>query len=224
MSVSDFLIDYYKSIKLPEGLPSGVDILNPFQEEDVRKVLEEFYKAFYASNQKRIFLIGINPGRKGAGITGIPFTDPIHLENLLGINNVFDKKHELSSIFIYEMIKELGGAKFFYDNFHFSSVSPVGFVKDGKNLNYYDIPDFKVKLEEYMVREMSIQVSNIGRRDIAFSLGKGKNIQYLKELNQQHKWFDEIEPLPHPRWVMQYRLKSKAMILEQVKKQLLSKI
>lgn len=39
-------------------------------------------------------ILGINPGRFGAGTTGIAFIDPIRLENECGINNSFPKKVE----------------------------------------------------------------------------------------------------------------------------------
>ena len=50
---------------------------------------------------QRHLLLGINPGRFGGGVTGIPFTDPIRLQNVCGIENNFEKKQELSSVFIY---------------------------------------------------------------------------------------------------------------------------
>ncbi len=39
----------------------------------------------------RYLILGINPGRFGGGITGIPFTDPIRLQNICGIENDFQK-------------------------------------------------------------------------------------------------------------------------------------
>jgi len=38
-------------------------------------------------------------------------------------------------------------------------------------------------------------------------MGQGKNYKYFSKLNEKHQFFDEIVPLPHPRWVMQYRRK-----------------
>jgi len=72
------------------------------------------------------------------GITGIPFTDPVKLE-VLGIANDFQKKRELSSDFVYQMITAFGGANKFYQTFYISAISPLGFTKDEKNLNYYDV-------------------------------------------------------------------------------------
>ena len=33
--------------------------------------------------------------------------------------------------------------------------------------------------------------------------------KYFKNLNDREKFFEEIIPLPHPRWVMQYKRKRK---------------
>ncbi|PIQ29310.1 MAG: hypothetical protein COW63_13845 [Bacteroidetes bacterium CG18_big_fil_WC_8_21_14_2_50_41_14] len=38
-------------------------------------------------------------------------------------------------------------------------------------------------------------------------MGQGKNFDYLKMLNDEFHLFKKIVPLPHPRWVMQYKRK-----------------
>ena len=58
-----------------------------------------------------------------------------------------------------------------------------------------------------MIDHMKEKIALFGDDRIAFSLGQGKNFQYLQKINQTHRLFREIKPLPHPRWVMQYRLK-----------------
>jgi len=206
MTFAKKVIDFYKNIEVPSNLPEGVGVLQPFNESEVTSIVNEFYNKYYKDNKDRTFLIGINPGRFGGGATGIPFTDPIRLKEVIGIDNSFDQKAELSSKFIYQMIERLGGPEPFYRNFYFTSVSPLGFVKDGKNLNYYDIKELQQGLEQYIVDHLMDQIA-FGSRPIAYSLGKGQNIKYLKWLNKKYELFEDIRPLPHPRWVMQYRLK-----------------
>lgn len=220
MTFGEKVINFYKKLQAPENLPEGVDTLFPFESEVVNLIVEKFNQKYFNDYNPRTFLIGINPGRLGSGVTGIPFTDPIRLEEILGIENNLDKKQELSSNFIYQMIEHLGGADHFYSNFYFTSVSPVGFTKEGKNLNYYDIKDLQDNLEDYMVSTLKEQIQ-FGAKPIAYSLGKGKNIAYLKELNKKYKLFEKVEALPHPRWVMQYRLKKLPQILDQFKTTLL---
>ena len=210
---------YYKDITIPRDLPEKVEILFPFDSEEVLSLTRTFYHSFFNDNMPRTFLIGINPGRFGGGSTGIPFTDPKVLEDRLNIPNSLDKRHELSSRFIYEMIEVLGGPEKFYSKFYFTSVSPLGFVREGKNLNYYDDKELENSLEEYMAEEMRKQLK-FGAVEIAFSLGMGKNIKFLQSFNKRHNLFREIRPLPHPRWIMQYRLKKLDEFIDLYKQEL----
>jgi hypothetical protein len=209
------ILSFYANLEMPLGLPNEVGVLNPFKDKKVFQLIEHFYHKYYNDNLKRTFLIGINPGRFGAGVTGIPFTDPIRLQEVLEIENDLDKKAELSSKFIYDLIEYLGGPKVFFGSFYFTSVSPVGFVKNGKNLNYYDQKDLQDELEAFMVNNLWLQIETINcNRDVAYSLGQGKNFKYLEKLNKEHGFFKRIEPMPHPRWVMQYRLKRKQEFID----------
>lgn len=183
--------------------------MNPYKNESAWKTTEAFYQKYYGDDQNRYICFGINPGRFGGGITGIPFTDPINLEEKCGIPNDFDKKPELSSRFIYEMIEAYGGPDMFYKKFYISAVSPLGFIKDGVNLNYYDIKGFKNIFEEYVVDEIKKQLMLPVHTSLAYSIGKGQNIKYLNYINEKYGLFEKILPLSHPRWVMQYRLKRK---------------
>jgi len=215
LNQSEKILSFYKNLQLPHNLPHGVDILNPFFSKKVQDLNARFYNKYYSDQESRTYLIGINPGRFGAGITGIPFTDPIRLHDVLGFENDLDKKPELSSKFIYDIIAHIGGPELFFRSFYFTSVSPLGFVKDGKNLNYYDQNDLQDQLEPFMVDSMWQQVNSINtNRKVAFSLGQGKNFKYLENLNRKHGFFESIKPLPHPRWVMQYRLKRKLEFID----------
>lgn len=208
------LMAYYSSLRAPKNLPKGVEIMNPYQEHETFKIASAFYHKYYNDNHERIACFGINPGRFGAGITGVPFTDPVRLQQICGIENHFDKKSELSSKFIYEMIMSYGGAKAFYGKYYISAVSPLGYVSEGINLNYYDIKGFKERFETYAVREIKKQKEIGISPKVAFSIGKGQNFNYLKYLNKKHELFDNVVALPHPRWVMQYRLKQKEQFIE----------
>ncbi|MBC7981487.1 DUF4918 family protein, partial [Candidatus Parcubacteria bacterium] len=137
ISLADRILEYQFSLNPPFELSNQVEWLMPYEDEETRRVMRMFYMRFYDDDNDRIFILGINPGRFGAGVTGVPFTDPIRLEQL-GIENSFSKRQELSSVFMYSMIDQCGGVEHFYSKFYIASLSPLGFVKHGKNYNYYD--------------------------------------------------------------------------------------
>ncbi len=199
------VINYYRELR-PPSVPAEVEVLYPLEDPEVMRVISSFYNRFFDDQDTRTFLIGINPGRHGGGSTGVPFTDPQKLTDVLDIPNSFEGQQELSSRFIYQMIDHLGGPESFYRRFYITSVCPLGFTKDGKNLNYYDSKQLENALETYIAENLSVQQS-FGAKPVAFSLGMGKNIAYLNKINKRHGFFEEIRPLPHPRWIMQYRLK-----------------
>lgn len=207
-------IEFYSDLEIPEKLPEGVEILNPYQNPEVNSIVGNFFRKFYNGGQDRIILLGINPGRFGAGITGITFTDPARLENECGIPNSFDKRSELSSRFVYDVIHAFGGVQPFFNGFFLSAVSPIGFVKSGKNLNYYDEKNLEEALKDFIVSSLRRQCELGIRRDRAVCLGEGKNFRYLQKLNREINLFGEIIPLPHPRWVMQYRFKQKEAFIQ----------
>lgn len=108
-------------------LPSGIRIMNPFEEtEETLKTSAAFYNKYYNDNAQRHLILGINPGRLGAGLTGIPFTDPKRLVNECGIAYEGRVTHEPSSVFIYEMIDAYGGIEAFYKHFYINSPCPLG--------------------------------------------------------------------------------------------------
>lgn len=209
MNFADNILDFLFNLKIPFTLPKDVEVLDAHQRKDVQQVCTSFYKKYYNDNAKRHVLIGINPGRFGGGVTGVPFTDPIRLEKICGIKNDYQKKQELSSVFIYDMIEAFGGAQKFYRQFYFSAVSPLGFVKHGKNLNYYDDKVLLKKIEPFVIDCMNKQIAFGLVTNVCFCIGEGENLKYLRKLNDQHKWFDKIESVPHPRFIMQYKLKKK---------------
>ena len=182
------------------------EVMNPFVNPKTRDYSDQFWDQFYTDSAPRYALWGINPGRLGAGITGVGFTDPVNLQEKLGILNDLPKRHELSSRFVYHVIDAFGGPEAFFGRFYITSVLSLGLIKGGKNINYYDIPGLPEKLKPLIVDQVNRQLPFL-RRDKTWCIGKGKNLKYLEKWNREFGWFDEIEVLPHPRWVMQYRLK-----------------
>ncbi len=207
MNFSDQILTFYSQLKINVTLPEGVEVLRPYQDQQAKALCQEFYAKYYSDSNKRFLILGINPGRHGGGVTGIPFTDPMKLEKYCGIPNTLTKKSELSADFIYTMIDGFGGVENFYKKFYISAVSPLGFIKDGKNLNYYDIKELQEVLKNFIVECLSVQLGFGIDTTTCFCLGEGENYKYLKRLNDELKIFNTIVPLPHPRFIMQYRRK-----------------
>jgi len=221
MTFAQHILDYHFRLAPRVRLPGHAEWLMPYRDPETRRVMQVFYERYFTDDRARIFILGINPGRFGAGVTGIPFTDPLRLESL-GIPNSFDKKPELSSAFIYDMIDACGGPEAFYAKFYITSLSPLGLLKDGKNYNYYDDRQVLEAVEPFIIRNINKQLSFGADREVAFCLGQGQNMKHLERLNEAHGWWKRVVPLPHPRWVMQYRLKQKEVFIQQYKDLLLS--
>ena len=200
------MLSFLSQLDLDVKLPKGVSAMNPYREPYTFSLCQAFYKKFYSDNNERTLLLGINPGRFGSGTTGISFTDPIKLEDICGIANTLQKKPELSADFIYRMIAAYGGHEGFYKSYLVSAISPLGFTKDGKNINYYDIPLLQKAVTPFIIKSID-QLAAMVTNEKCFCIGEGKNFVFLEDLNQTHGWFKEIVPLPHPRFIMQYRRK-----------------
>ena len=182
-------------------------------------VIKSFYSKYYSDNQSRNIILGINPGRFGAGVTGIPFTDTVRLKEKCGIIISGIRTYETSSVFIYDMIDKYGGSEKFYSDFYISSVSPLGFTKkesNGRelNFNYYDSKQLTDAIINFAVDTLKKQIGFGIRRDICFCLGTGKNYKFLLKLNSKHNFFRQIIALEHPRFIMQYRQKQKEHFID----------
>jgi len=208
------IINFYRSLD-PPSLPKGIEILFPQQTREVMKVVETFFTKFYNDTKPRHLIFGINPGRFGAGTTGINFTAPKQLKEFCGIDHGFKSQTELSAEFIYESIQAFGGVEKFYKNYFITSVSPLGFIKGGLNINYYDDKDLQQAVTPFIINNIQKQIALGFRTDFCICIGGDKNLKFFSALNNEYKFFNEIVPLPHPRFIMQYRRKQKEKYIQQ---------
>lgn len=199
------VIAFYRSLEPPSLAGLGVDGLEPFAERSVRTTATAFYRKFFSDTARRTYLLGINPGRFGAGTTGIPFTDPVSLERQCGIANALPRRRELSAEFIEALIERMGGPGRFYRSYFITAICPVGFTKAGINYNYYDDRRLLARVRPFIVETLRAQVAFGARRDRAIVLGTGKNFNFMSRLNDELGLFEELVPVEHPRFVMQYR-------------------
>jgi hypothetical protein len=215
ISFADKIITFCRDLEYKEVLPDGVSIMNPFRNDPgVLIAVSAFYRKFYNDSRERHIILGINPGRFGAGVTGIPFTDTVRLQQKFGLSIPGLKSYETSSVFVYEMIDQYEGPERFYGDFFISSISPLGFTYKGSagrevNYNYYDSRELTEAIHGFIIDSLKKQLGFGIKRDVCFCLGTGKNFRFLSELNKEYRFFGRIEPLEHPRFIMQYRSKMK---------------
>lgn len=207
------VIDFNKHLDYYGELPPDFAVLNPFfDNKETMQVMKAFYNKFYGDNYVRRFLIGINPSRHGAGVTGVPFTDTKRLESHCGIKMRSARTHEVSSVFMYDMIEQYGGTKQFYRDFYINSPFPLAIIrrKGGNwvNANYYDdkglFEDVKPFMKESIRRHIALGLDT----QKVFVLGK-KNADFLEKINRDESFFNEMVALDHPRFIQQYRSRFK---------------
>jgi hypothetical protein len=216
MKLADKINVFNESLELRAKLPPGIRAMNPFREpgSPVPAMAGAFYNKYYGDNLPRNLILAINPGRLGAGATGIPFTDTRRLQEVCGITAGIPPTHEPSSVFVYEMIAAYGGPEAFYGDFYIASVCPLGFVRMNDrgqevNYNYYDARELQDAVTPFITEKLRQQLDFGLRRETAVCWGKGKNYSFLEKLNQKHGFFGRILVLEHPRFIMQYRARQK---------------
>jgi len=211
---SSQILDFYFSLSSKPPLPEGVEAIYPFDNPETKVVMQTFFNKYYNDTNPRTYLVGINPGRLGSGITGIGFADAYHLENYCAIPNSFDKRIEISAAFMFEVMEAYGGVEMFYKDFFFTTVMPLGLLQNEKNYNYYDDLETQSTLEPFIEETLLKQMSFPQAKANIICVGQGKNLKYLTAFNEKHQCFESIEVLPHPRWVMQYRRKEKEKYIQ----------
>jgi hypothetical protein len=215
LNIAEAIISFFSGLEFNGTLPDGISIMNPFRENpEIMPVITRFYKKFYNDYNPRQLIMGINPGRFGAGVTGIPFTDSKRLSEKCGLSIPGMKTYETSSVFIYEMIEAFGGVEKFYGRFFISAVCPLGFTAvnskgNALNYNYYDSKKLTLAVTGFITDSLEKQLDFGIDREVCYCLGTGTNYKFLQQLNSSHKFFNQIIPLEHPRYVMQYKTKQK---------------
>lgn len=213
------VIDFNRNLRYSGKLPEGFQVINPFQNNpETMEVMQQFYHKFYNDSNQRRFIMGINPGRHGAGVTGVPFTDTKRLESICGIKMQSAYTHEVSSVFVYDFIAEYGGAKEFYKEFYINSPFPLAIIRETKkgkwlNANYYDYPILFDMVKEYMIMTLKKHISLGLDTSEVYVLGK-KNANFIQQLNKEVKLFDSLKILEHPRYIQQYKSKEKQLYID----------
>lgn len=204
-SFGQFVETFLTTLSIDGSLPEGIEILYPYASDEVRRVVHEMCRRYYSSNGPRIGIWGINPGRFGAGLTGLAFTDPWAVENDLGIATSITGRREMSAEFMSKVVTVYGGPQAFYRDVFMTALSPLGFIRDGVNINFYDEPALeKVMTPQIINWIMTTFDAGVGR-EATILLGSGKLRNFMEKKVRQHVAVTEVIYLDHPRYIMQYR-------------------
>jgi hypothetical protein len=215
---ADKVIDFNKNLHYSGNLPDDFQVLNPYLDNpETMDVMQKFYYKYYNDSHQRKFIVGINPSRHGAGVTGVPFTDTKRLESVCGIKMESAHTHEISSVFVYDMIADYGGADEFYRDIYINSPFPLAIVRKSKgswiNANYYDDKALFNEVKNFMIDTLRKHISlNLDTSEV-FILGK-KNADFISKLNQEAHLFEKMTVLEHPRYIQQYKLKEKQLYID----------
>ena len=180
---------------------NGISILKGFF-ENIDIVLNFYEIAYSKPNKRRIVLCGFNPGRFGAGKTGVPFFDYLSLSQILPY--VKNNDSERSAKFIWSIISKIGQNKFF-ENVYLTNISWFGFTvkeknKNGniytKNINYFKLEEeIKGEIFNEFLKEMDII-----NPSVIFPLGDEVSND-INILNNKHKKNWKINnSLKHPNY------------------------
>lgn len=216
---ADKVIAFNCHLQYPGKLPEGFQVMNPYVDNpETMEVMQQFYHKYYNDSKQRKFIIGINPSRHGAGVTGVPFTDTKRLETVCGIKMQSAHTHEVSSVFMYDMIAEFGGATDFYKQFYINSPFPLAIIRQTKNgqwlnANYYDDPVLFEMVKDFMIMSLKKHISLGLDTSEVFVLGK-KNVSFIQKLNEEVKLFGRLKTLEHPRYIQQYKSKEKQQYID----------
>ena len=219
LTIGQRIIAFNKSLQYTGKLPEGFAVLNPYLDNpETLQVMTSFYDKYYNDEVPRKFIIGINPSRHGEGVTGVTFTDTKHLENDCGIPMLSARTHEVSSVFVYDMIAQYGGVAAFYKDYYINSPFPLAIVRKNAqgnwlNANYYDDPELFALTRSYMIETLQKHIALGLDTNKVFVLGK-KNATYLDKLNQEANLFQEMVVLEHPRYIEQYKSKEKQLYID----------
>ncbi len=218
-TIAKRVIEFNRQLHYTGLLPMGFQVLNPYLDNpETMEVMRQFYQKFYNDNKERKFIIGINPSRHGAGITGVPFTDTKRLDSICGIKMHSAYSHEVSSVFLYDMIAAFGGPRAFYSQFYINSPFPLAIVKQVKggkhlNANYYDDVSLFQMIKDFMVQSLRNHFNMGLNREEVFVLGV-KNAKFIKQLNDEASLFKKMTVLEHPRFIQQYKSKEKDFYID----------
>ena len=168
--------------------------MNPFLDNRDYEGDSEFYQSIIVITGRR-FIIGINPSHNRQGYRCTIYRYK-RLESSCGIRMESARTHEVSSVFVYDMIETYGGTESFYNDFYINSPFPLAIIRESKdgnwlNANYYDDPKLFKMVKGFMIESLKKHIDLGLDTSEVFILGK-KNADFIAKLNAEEKMFDKL--------------------------------
>lgn len=188
VTIHEHLKDRYLNGDLEHLLDgTNIRILKDFQEN--WDAVVGFNNRYYGTGIPKIVLCGINPGRLGAGKTGIPFIDFESLSRRLpGVSSRTDS--ERSAQFFSQIVDHFGAVNF-YASLYVTNISFVGYAKNSKNVNFDMLPTNA----QYKVQSLFCEEMDIVRPSKIISLSRSVHDTVSKLMGNR---VDCETALPHP--------------------------
>ncbi|HCN83894.1 MAG TPA: hypothetical protein DIT07_09790 [Sphingobacteriaceae bacterium] len=197
ITIAEDYFSFYETFKSKYSVilkNKNIGILSEFL--DNKNHIIEFHKRYVQSNSPKVVICGINPGRFGAGKTGIPFIDFNSLSQMLP--NIEKKEAEKSAKFFFSIVQEFG-VDTFYQKFHVTNMSWYGFyhLKTRKNINYNNLP---TEIQNLLIDKFLEEMRFINP-DVIIPVGDIVNWELLCNPNVKSRLTAKIAPrLYHPAY------------------------
>jgi hypothetical protein len=111
----------------------------------------------------------------------------------------------MSAEFISRVIEAYGGPGAFYSDVFMTALSPLGFIRNGVNINFYDDAELEMMMSPQIITWMKRTFDAGVRRDTTILLGSGKLRTFMERNVREHVGVRDVIYLDHPRFIMQYR-------------------
>lgn len=172
---------------------NGISMLEGYLDQS--DIMDAFCEKFYSNQIPKIVICGINPGRLGAGLTGVPFFDFASLSKIFP--SIQRNDTENTAQFFFKVIEKIGVERFF-KYFYITNVSSVGYSKGKSNFNFNKLPD---NLQSIVFSNFAKEIELIKPAKI-IALGEAAFNGVESALGKNNY---RLEKLKHPSWIMQYK-------------------
>ena len=77
------------------------------------------------------------------------------------------------------------------------------------NFSYLDSQDLTQTVKNFIIESIQKQIIFCIKTNICFCIGTGENSPFLQSINNKYGFFKKIIALTHPRYIMQFKSKTK---------------